>query len=212
MLPAVGLVAWHLGDVGRRADAQGLEGQGRVSGEFGTGQIGAAVQVDLDRRQLGQVLEEVVIADLRFHRGQLPAERGLQDQGEETDHHVAPDPLRGPVVDGPEVEPRLQFAEGPFDLPEALVGLGRVPGGEEAVRPEDILAVIPGLGLDGVSIDGDPGAIELQVSPEGAVADELLGPPGTELLLELGQGLRADLGVAPGLLGIEADDVAPAFV
>jgi hypothetical protein len=51
--------------------------------------------MNLNRPELGQVLEEVVVADLRFHRGELSAERRLQtavEQHVET-RNVATDQL-----------------------------------------------------------------------------------------------------------------------
>ncbi len=65
----VGLVPWHLSDVARWPDAQRLEGEGSVAGEVGTGEVAAGVEADFGRSQLDQVLEEVVVANLRFHRG-----------------------------------------------------------------------------------------------------------------------------------------------
>ena len=75
-----------------------------------------------------------------------------RDQGQEADHDVAPDTLLGPVIDGPEVQPRLELAEGPFHLKNlsqsARAKLPEVPWRQMAGSRDRLIHDYSGVNID----------------------------------------------------------------
>ena len=82
---------------------------------------------------------------------------------------MRPDPVRGAVPDGPDVQVGIEGAEGPLDLGQSLVGgdhagAVQVSGGDAGAQHVD--AVHGGLGGDGVLVAGVADAVVGDVDGE----------------------------------------------
>jgi hypothetical protein len=137
---------------------------------------------------------------------------------------VGADALFEPVVDGPQVEDRLHVAPAALDFQELLVAGGDVLGAHLRVgAAQQVLAVevLLGLRLRLVGAEQAAGGDAQEpvqarhrrdLSPKlGPLRHRELVGPG-DRLLQRGDHLRADGGVADGLVRVEADDEPVACV
>src|ERR1035441_6440270 len=141
-----------------------------------------------------------------------------QQQGQPAQLDVGPDALVLVVVYGPQVDGGLQVAEAALGIVEPLVTLGDVGSGESLVAgAEQELAVEEGVAGGRPAVDAQlAGGGGAQEPVEGRLGFQRPGELGAlaraqlvrtgDLLLEAGDDLGADLGVAGGAHGVVADD------
>jgi len=204
---------WHRLDPRGRSQTHSLEGFVGLAHQLGPGEVGLAVEFHRHGMELGEVAQHILVARLGVLLAELAQQEALQDQGQEADHDVPPDPPLRPVEHGPQVQGGLEGAEGALDPPEVLVGPHHGLRLEVGVGAEQILPVVASRPLDGLGIQGQSALRQrLEVAGHEAVAEQLLGFPALDPLLEAVEHGLASLAVVLRLEGVVAEDVALALV
>src|SRR5579872_1231055 len=164
----------------------------------------------------GPEQSEVLLDGLpaRRPRAETLLEGAVHEEREGAHEDVAVDPLLSMVEDRSEAEERLERSHAPLDARLVLVAEGDLPRielGEVAL--EYPLAVVASVLLDRRAVDDEPAVADLKVAIVG-LRSQLHGglrrriQPRADLLLELGDDLRAAVPVSCRRLLVAAHDVA----
>jgi hypothetical protein len=111
-------------DRGRGPDAGGGEGLARGAAEVGAEPVAAAIEVERDGLDLGEVAHEVRPGHVHASLVEATLKVDLQLQGEEAPDDVPDARVVVMVLDGADLERGLRGAEAALHAPEALVGRG----------------------------------------------------------------------------------------